>query len=70
MEQVIERNIGKKTNSRVAKLKEKIYAEYQLSNDDVFSFYSYNYERSLILGKARKVMRGVLLFAIAIELLK
>ncbi len=48
---------------------EKIYADYELNNDDMLSYYSYNYEQSPTLGRARKLIRRALLLAIAVELL-
>ncbi|MFC1928097.1 YcxB family protein [Chloroflexota bacterium] len=52
-----------------ANLREKMYVEYELNNDDILSFYSYKYEHSPGPGRARKLIRRTLLSAIAVELI-
>lgn len=42
---------------------------FELTSNDVLSFYYYNYEQSPTLGKARKLIRRALLFSVAVELL-
>jgi hypothetical protein len=43
--------------------------EYELNTDDALAFHLYNYEYSPQTGRLRKLMRRMLLFSIAIEIL-
>jgi hypothetical protein len=66
------RSDGKKstvsTNIQPNLVDKKMYAEYELSSDDVLSFHLYNYEQSPTLGRALKLIRRISLIAIAVVL--
>ena len=49
--------------------KKEMHVEYELNTDDALAFHLYNYEHSPQLGRARKLLRRALLFAVAVELL-